>query len=228
MKKILNEDYILSLYNKYKKDLIFLKEKMSLIKPIGAFGDVEGEITYLLLRESKPLKVLEFSPNKGWSSCYILNALYDNNHGQLYSFDIHNDSDKFIPENLKGRRHFYSGDLKNNLHHIPDNIDYCFIDSDHSKAFAEFYIKDIFPKVKENSVYSVHDIYHESGKTYDEFLNAYTEVNYVLDFLNKHKIQHFKIGLNCMFVNKIKKFREDNGIKDMFNSDNQSCIFFIR
>ena len=55
---------------------------------VAAFGDIEGEIMYLVIRELRPDCIFEISPAAGYSTNYILAALTANGHGCLHSFDI--------------------------------------------------------------------------------------------------------------------------------------------
>lgn len=159
-------DFLLSLYEEYEsdlrlvkesqKELYFIKDKLGLVPQLG---DMEAEITYLLVRHSKPLTVVEISPASGWSTSWILNALLDNGVGKLYSYDLVDDSTRVIPENLSENRwNFYQGDVKDNLGLLPKKIDYLFIDSDHSKEFANWYLEYLFPLAGKGVKTSVHDI----------------------------------------------------------------------
>ncbi len=126
---------------------------------------IEAEVTYLLIRETRPRKVVEFSPCGGWSSSWILNALIDNGDGgQLWSFDLTDQATKVLPESLtRGRWHFIQGDVKEHLDDFPPEFEYLFIDSDHSRPFAEWYIGALFPRIQAGTVVSVHDVFHKKN-----------------------------------------------------------------
>lgn len=51
-------------------------------------GTILGEILYVICRKLRPDKVVETGVAGGMSSSYILCALEENNHGQLYSIDL--------------------------------------------------------------------------------------------------------------------------------------------
>ncbi|MCA8942800.1 MAG: class I SAM-dependent methyltransferase [Planctomycetes bacterium] len=130
---------------------------------VAQFDDLEAEITYLLLRDEEPETVVEISPCGGWSTCWILNALRDNGHGRVISFDVIQDSLVKVPDDLAaGIRDFHLGDVKVSPH-LPDSIDYCFLDSDHSAEFAHWYLGAVLPRVHSGAVVSVHDIFHPGG-----------------------------------------------------------------
>ena len=126
-----------------------------------ALDDIEAEVTYLLLRARRPNVVFEMSPNAGWSTSWILNALRDNdNGGQLWSYDIHDTCTKFVPRDLAaGRWHFVQGDARETTLAAP-HFDHCFIDSEHSRSFAEWFVSTLFPRIPPGCVVSVHDVFH--------------------------------------------------------------------
>ena len=68
---------------------------LSLLRP--QLDDIEAEVTYLLIRESRPSTVVEISPSGGWSTSWILQALKDNDYGTLYSYDYNDASTKVLP-----------------------------------------------------------------------------------------------------------------------------------
>ena len=83
-----------ALFEEYADDLWRLTERLRLKHlefchqgHVAAFGDVEGEILYLAVRELRPNCVFEISPGAGYSTNYLLAALTDNGHGRLHSFD---------------------------------------------------------------------------------------------------------------------------------------------
>jgi len=189
----INLQLIKKLYNKYHIDLSKVRESQRKIyqnkDKIGLAvltDDIEAEITYLLIREFKPLNVVEISPSHGWSSMWILNALKDNNRGKLFSFDLIDKSTKIIPKELSSNRWvFIQGDIKKNLSKLPKKIDYLFIDSDHSARFCRWYIKNIFSLLKKNTPVSIHDILH--FKDHCQF----GEIRTIFSWLYKNRISYF-------------------------------------
>lgn len=151
------------------------------------FPDICSEITYLLLRLTAPETVVEMSPAGGWSTMWILNALRDNRKGHLHSFDIIDDSTRTVPKELSsGRWSFTQGDVKKKLKSIPQKVDYLFMDSLHSAAFAEWYIRSIFPRLREGVVVSVDDIFDEFGD-----LSSYGEASVLMGWLGRHNVKWF-------------------------------------
>jgi predicted O-methyltransferase YrrM len=167
-------EFTLQLYETYHSELREVKKKQQefyarkdKIGLVPQLGDLEAEITYLRIRQCKPASVVEISPASGWSTSWILHALKDNGAGTLYSYDLVDDSVRTVPKELSDDRwKFFIGDVIENAHLIPKEIDYLFIDSDHSEAFAHLYIKHLFPKMLPGTKVSVHDILklsHEPG-----------------------------------------------------------------
>jgi hypothetical protein len=140
--------------------------------------DVESEITYLLIRAFRPETVVEVAPDRGWSSTWMLRALRDNGHGHLFSYDLVDYATRTIPPDLAaGRWTFVQGDIRQNLHRLPDDIDYFFMDAFHKAFFAEWYVAHIFPLLAPGTVVEVHDVFQEGEP------GKFTEGPVVLDWL---------------------------------------------
>src|SRR5262245_21224264 len=89
------EAWIKGLYEKYRQELIDLTEQMQgtyrTMTQAGygaAFGDVEGEMLYLLVREFRPRLIYEISPNAGYSTNYLLAAITRNGAGRIEGFEL--------------------------------------------------------------------------------------------------------------------------------------------
>ena len=123
--------------------------------------DIEAEISYLLLRERRPDTVVELGASGGWSTTWLLHALRDNGHGTLHSYDIVDFAVGNVPAELAaGRWRFNSGDVRRAT--LPPAIDYLFIDCDHSREFAEWYLAHLMPSLRPGTPVSIHDIFHPS------------------------------------------------------------------
>ena len=177
---MISTDYVVSLYRRYIQDLKEVRRrqkwflmrrnnilfrrlyKMRILRTIlwPMLDDIEAEITYLLIRDRNPKVIIEMSPNGGWSTTWILQALRDNgSEGQLWSYDLHDTSTKLVPKQLAhGRWHFILGDVRQTIQHLPD-FDYLFIDSDHTQEFAEWYVPILLGRARLGCTVSVHDIF---------------------------------------------------------------------
>jgi hypothetical protein len=93
------------LYARYSSELHRLQRpagalmrRLQSMHKVAASDDLEIEMTYMLVREEKPRRVLELAPAGGFSSFYLLSALVANaqeppHHsesagGRLFSYDI--------------------------------------------------------------------------------------------------------------------------------------------
>lgn len=151
-----------------------------LLKP--QLDDIEAEATYLLLRELKPQTVVEISPDGGWSTTWLLAALRDNGSGHLYSYDLFDHSTRAVPRELAdGRWTFARGDVTRQLDRMPPQIDYLFLDSDHTAGFARWYIRELFPRLAPGTPVCIHDIFPERGG----------ESRVIRDWLVERRIQYF-------------------------------------
>ena len=154
-----------ALYGKYHDELRGLAKRLRrqyhLMQAHGylaTFGDVEGEILYMLLRESHPETVFEISPNAGWSTNYILAALTANAHGVVHSFELSRTlrgrptetiiREHQAPEWDQSRLIVHLGDARTTTTEVPDTIDALFLDSCHEAFFARWYLDTLFPRVR--------------------------------------------------------------------------------
>ena len=105
----------------------------------------EAYCLYSFIRKYKPKKIKEMSPNNGFSTFIMSQAILDEGYeNDLEMFDSYDLEDFFCTE-AKGKSsrikvfRFFQGDAKNSLR-LSEKIDFFFVDSDHSKSFAEWYV----------------------------------------------------------------------------------------
>lgn len=148
--------------------------------------DVEAEISYLLLRHFRPSKVVEIGSLHGWSTGWLLHALQDNGTGTLITMDLIDNATHGVPEPLaEGRWEFRQGDARKQSPDWLDDLDYLFIDADHSARFARWYLRDILPRLKKGTPASVHDVFHREKPL------PFTEGIEVLSWLYLHAAPYF-------------------------------------
>ena len=156
------------LYHIYRDELVELKKAQIINKLYFtsiAFDDIESELLYMYIRETKPLNVVEFSPFYGWSTFNILHALNKNEKGLCVSYDLVD----FAVNSLEKtdlclqRWKFVKSDVTEFFDKWNyDQIDFMFIDCDHSTEFAEKYCAKVLPKMMTTSkTVFIHDIYHD-------------------------------------------------------------------
>jgi predicted O-methyltransferase YrrM len=84
-----DKNFLISLYRIYHSDLRSLESFDAEISSIGhMYHTEERKILYLLVRYFKPSVIVEFSPNKGWTTLHTAKALENNGVGHIYSFEI--------------------------------------------------------------------------------------------------------------------------------------------
>jgi predicted O-methyltransferase YrrM len=159
--------YVGALYREYAGDLAAVgKRQREFAESMGPrmtpqLDDLEAEITYLLLRATRPAVVMELGTFHGWSTSWILSALRDNGAGELHSFDRIDNVVRNVPGELAdGRWTFVQGDIKETLDRVPAGTGYLFVDAAHSSRFAHWYLQHLFPRVPSGIPVSVHDVYH--------------------------------------------------------------------
>jgi|SRR6266536_5024134 predicted O-methyltransferase YrrM len=157
---------VAGLYRRYADELRAAREAQRellvhrTLKP--KLDDIEAELTYLALRESRPAAVLELGSYHGWSTTWILRALRDNGSGHLYTFDLVDHATRSVPEDLAGDRWtFIPGDVRQTLpRHLPPDPGYVFVDAAHTAGFARWYTRSLFPRLRDTTPVSVHDVFH--------------------------------------------------------------------
>ena len=159
--------YVSELYREFAGDLAAVgKQQRAYAEAMGSrmtpqLDDLEAEITYLLLRATRPPVVMELGTFHGWSTSWILSALRDNGSGRLHSFDIIDNVRRNVPEELaEGRWTFVQGDIKETVAQVPADTAYLFVDAAHNSFFARWYLDNLFPRVPAGIPVSVHDVYH--------------------------------------------------------------------
>lgn len=186
--------------------------------------DIEAETTYLLIREERPETVVEISPCGGWSTSWILNALRDNKHGQLYSYDIVDYSTRVLPKQLtEGIWHFVRGDVRDNIGALPSSIEYLFMDSDHSADFARWYITKVFPTLRSGTPVSIHDVFGEGPPI--------GEGKVVTDWLRQNGLDYFSASRRWhnKAYRRIMSAKRESGTAKQIHCDparRNSMVFF--
>ena len=148
--------------------------------------DLEAEITYLLLRDTRPAYVMELGTFHGWSTTWILSALRDNGSGHLHSFDRIDDVLRNVPAELgDGRWRFVHGDVRERLADVPRDAGYLFVDAAHTASFARWFLAELFPLVPAGIPVSVHDVHH--GRR----VLPFTEGAVLLRWMREHGVAGF-------------------------------------
>lgn len=189
------------------------------------FDDLEAELTYMLLRTVQPSRVIEISPHGGWSTSWILNALKDNGHGIVRSFDLIDESIRRVPRDLSdGAHEFVLGDVRD-AKYLPDEIEYLFLDSDHTATFAHWIVREVLPRVRSGGVVSVHDVFHPDGPA-----TSGGEGTVILDWLRERGIEWFTLAPSERpeVYERIEQVKLSLNIAyPICESTANSCLFFV-
>ena len=177
------------------------------------FGDDAGSgrmtamLLYLLILQNDCKKIIEFSPGTGFSSVAMALAMkrlgYKNS---FLTFEINlKRKEKFEDRINKLDLNDYVkciwGDA---LHRIPSSlaekqwdVDFCFVDSGHTKEFSRRYTQEIFPLLNDNSIICIHDISAKSLETnmYGEHADEWIGVKeWVVKNNIKYELTHAIFG----------------------------------
>lgn len=162
-----------------------------------AFQDAEGELLYLLVRETKPEVIFEISPFHGWSTNYLLAALTANGRGSLHSFELMTHvngkpidaviRDNQSPDWDQDRLVVHVGDATEKVHEVPGPVDFVLLDSCHEGWFADWYIEELLPRV--SGTVFLQDV------AFEDALEASPEARRVWGWLDEHKIGVDLVGV---------------------------------
>jgi hypothetical protein len=171
-------DHIISLYKTHEIRLKKIREDMNSVK--YRYDDIEAEITCLIIMDTKPSVLKEFSPCGGWSTNYIIRACEDT--CKIESFDSNSTcmTNVHVPNWT-----FTQGDVKEHFARmVSDKPKYLFIKSDHSREFTKIYVEELLEKlVGTGIIVSVHDVFHSQEPSEEGVI--------ILNFLKKYNIAYF-------------------------------------
>lgn len=109
-------------------------------------------LLYLLCRLVNPTVVVETGVGVGTSTAFILQAMVDNNHGELYSIEKVRDwrIGILVSERLRERWHLVSGGSRDKLPKLVENktVDVFIHDSEHSYRNMRFEYQTVWPKIR--------------------------------------------------------------------------------
>lgn len=220
--------------SEYVANMNVIKSRMRKVHSFTSpqFDDIEAEIVCLLIMHSKPKKIYEYSPCGGWSSLYMLNTLdIMNLNSKLVSFDI---QDK-CTENIKlftvnKNFEFNLGNVEEKYaSFIEDNdLDYLFIDSDHSARFTKKYIDELLipllsklRKINKKIFVSVHDVFNIDHLPSEEGI-------LVIDFIEKNNMEYFSpVNYNHRIDICIARNNSSINKDEVHYATTNPCIFFI-
>jgi len=163
------EEIILGAFEKYSKEILFseIKSHKSYARMFHKF---ESEVLYSLVRNQKPKKILEMGCYHGQTSNILIKAILSNGiNCELISSDLLDYSKYMDYDNGQTSRKLILGDSKITITKEIGEIDFLFIDSDHTYDFAKWYCDVVIPLVKKGSFVMVHDWEGIEGDKDDEF-----------------------------------------------------------
>ncbi len=145
-------------------------------KTLGGITIGEAEVIYAITRLLKPVFVVETGVAQGISSTCILQAMHDNEQGDLYSIDLPPNENKLtdgiayhipqentgwiIPPHLKYRWHLILGDAAEELAPLLQKlgtIDMFIHDSLHTLKHMRFEYRTSWPSIRTGGILLSHD-----------------------------------------------------------------------
>jgi hypothetical protein len=117
-------------------------------------GFYELAIGSSLILQSNPKNIVELGTNKGWSAHYWGSAA-GRISSKVTTYEIDHENVTFARNYLSGLPvEVVEGDIYNTFQREP--IDFLFVDADHSRKMAEWYLANVFPLV--HGWVAIHDI----------------------------------------------------------------------
>lgn len=175
----LNKEMLLSGYLKKQDDI--------------SMTQTERNFLFNFIKKIAPRKIMEFSPFHGFSTITIAQALDKNNVDFFETHELEKENADRANFNLYESDIDFvkviTGDVFETLNREKlKEVDFLLIDSDHSGKFAEKYIAEFFPLLKNDCWVAIHDISH------DEYFSS-EERKVVCDYLKKTNSKtHFHIA----------------------------------
>jgi predicted O-methyltransferase YrrM len=200
---LIDADRILGLLDTYHDELAALAQRvrerywLMCARGDGAvFSDFEGEVLYCLLRDLKPATFFEISPDCGYSTLYAYEAMAANGVGKHYAFEIApvkhgRPTGVAIQQNAcrpldPDRFELVLGDASVTTAAHPDP-DIVLIDSCHDQWFAEWYWRELLPRV--GDVALIQDIaFHDRAE-------PSTEAAWLLETLERENVPFLSLGV---------------------------------
>ncbi|WP_158891487.1 class I SAM-dependent methyltransferase [Amycolatopsis anabasis] len=224
----LTADEVVRLYYKYRDSLRVVRDEQRGLHERGMraqIDDIEAELTYLLIRERRPVTVAEIGALHGWSTTWILRALRDNEYGRLITVDLTDAADYLVPRSLAfGRWTFCQGDVRTLTKNWLHGVDYLFLDAEHSARFARWYLAEMLPVLAPETSVSVHDVFRRRQPC------PFREGAEVLDWLAHRNLGYFTASRAAAreVYERIVQFKRKAGLAEPIHRGERNPMIFFR
>jgi hypothetical protein len=160
---------IINIWKKYGNEFVYDNSKLNK-SFANMFNKFESEVLYSLVRSSSPSNILELGSYNGFTSHIIIEAIKKNNiKCKLTSSDLRSESKWIDYDDGISSRTLIIGDSQKTISSDIGELDFLFIDSDHTYEFAKWYCSNIIPLVKSGSFIMIHDWEGIEGDNDGEF-----------------------------------------------------------
>jgi len=160
----------------------------------GAFGSVDIELYYSMIRKYKPKLIIEIG--SGCSTHFAMDALRKNRKGRFISIDPQ--PTRSLPKEVKQIRSKVEEVRLDFFEQLRKN-DILFFDSSHTTKEAEYHIKKILPKLKEGVIIHHHDFLYPYAIYYQNDPKVFGEPDVLLNFY-RHYPTAYKILICASYV----------------------------
>lgn len=160
----------------------------------GAFGSIDAELYYSVIRRYKPNLIIEIG--SGHSTHFAADALKENQTGQIISIDP--EPRRTLPLSVDHIRAKVQNVRANIFADLREN-GILFIDSSHSTDEARYHCKQILPKLRKGVIIHHHDFTFPYAIYYGDNPAVFGEPDVLLDFYTTHK-DSFEVLICASYV----------------------------
>lgn len=153
-----------------------------------------SRILYSLIREYQPTSCLEIGTSHGGLTCVIQSALIKNEKPFTYvasemAPDLLAEATNWVNMRCSGRVPIMVGKIEDNLDKVPNEIDFLFQDTDHDLENCLWYLKNIFPRLKDGALVGIHDwsVRMKDGKLAYEG-GSFPEIQHLISLIEKNEL----------------------------------------
>lgn len=147
----------------------FFQNDVTSVAIPGVYSNIDCRVLYSAIRVIRPKRLAEMSPGKGRTTSCIANALKDN--GDEVEYFIFEKDPELLKKacdylvnfpNIKVQpgSNVISDPLIDTMH----DLDFLMVDMNHDYLLARYYLDRILPKVRNEGLVHIHDIYYDRNQ----------------------------------------------------------------
>lgn len=153
--------------------------------PYSQYGNLESAYLYGFLKEHNFKNIVEVGTEIKGRTSYIIqmakgkakHKMFD--YADVLTLAFNNLTDDLNTDGVE----LFMGKFENTYKDIDwSEVDFLFIDADHERKFAKFYLDEVIPKLKPGTLVHVHDM-----NLYDDWKTGFYPNSEIEEFRERHK-----------------------------------------